>query len=675
MASTSSISKMQQSQQQQFSTSDDDDDDDDDNEMMKQILATHSDHNYHKVDVRPHLQLIDEIFRHSTTHFQRTNIHDPEVSSHMESLDKQSQKVDFLGMLEALACTIHKVSCEISCRCTGGGDVHSTTMALLSNTLSRFSWDEKVIVALAAFAVIYGEFWLVEELYGTHPLANAIALLKQLPHIFEQPRETRSLMRLKFKALWTLIKAMLDVTNGIVQINELPRQHFANDQLPMSVADTIIRSAVYWTIRSVVACASHITGFIDHYNYRSLSFTTEAYTKLVRLFETIHYDNMEILNALIYGHNVNVGVEALRRMSVLLLISDLDISQEEILILEQMYMESRHQPLKPESTYEVVWLPVVDMTLPWTEARERDFDRLQVNMRWYSVRHPFLINPAVIKYIKEMWHFNKKPIFVVLDPQGRVVNHNAYHMLWIWGSHAFPFTSMREEALWKEESWRLEFLVNGIDLQILNWIVEERFICLYGAEDIDWIRKFTTTARAVAQAARIPLEMVYVGKSNPKDRVRRNNDIITAEKLSHCWPDLTFTWFFWIRLESMWYSKMQHGNTIENDPIMKEIITMLTFDGSEQGWALISKGSANMAKAKGDMILNCFKNYDVWKENVDLKGFIQALNDHLKQLHTDPHHCSRLNLPVSLGMIPMKVVCIECGRNMEKSVTYSCCID
>ncbi|KAJ4974390.1 hypothetical protein NE237_007564 [Protea cynaroides] len=242
-------------------------------------------------------------------------------------------------------------------------------------------------------------------------------------------------------------------------------------------------------------------------------------------------------------------------------------------------------------------------------------------MRWYSVHRPSFIHPAVIKYIKEVWRFNKKPILVVLDPQGSVVSPNALDMMWVWGRLAFPFTSMTEEALWKEATWGLELLVHDIDQHVINWIMEERFICLYGGEDIEWIRKFTTTTRAVAQEAGIPFEMVYVGKSKHKDQVGRNISVITMEKLSHCWPDLTSIWFFWVRLESMWHSEMRLGSTIEKDHIMQEIMTMLTFDGSEQGWALISKGSTTMVKAKGDLFLECFQQYEnVWKKFVDVKG-------------------------------------------------------
>ncbi|KAI3829427.1 hypothetical protein L1987_03551 [Smallanthus sonchifolius] len=67
-----------------------------------------------------------------------------------------------------------------------------------------------------------------------------------------------------------------------------------------------------------------------------------------------------------------------------------------------------------------------------------------------------------------------------------------------------PYCGFVEEeaALWREETWRLELLVTIIDNNILNWIREDKYISLYGGDDI----------RAMATAARIPLEMAYVGK-------------------------------------------------------------------------------------------------------------------------------------------------------------------
>jgi len=218
----------------------------------------------------------------------------------------------------------------------------------------------------------------------------------------------------------------------------------------------------------------------------------EAYNTLVRLFETSHLDNMKILRAMIYskddlplfdGHTKRrVSVDVLRRKIVMLFVSDIDISHEELFVLIQIYNDT-HQG-KIERNYEIVWLPIIDRYTPWTPAKEAAFDQLVSTMPWYSLHHPSLLDPAVIKYIRDVWRFDKRPLLVVLDPQGKVVCPNALHMMWIWGSLAFPFTSNREEALWREETWRLEFLVDEIDPAILQWVCDcSGIIYIYEALD------------------------------------------------------------------------------------------------------------------------------------------------------------------------------------------------
>ncbi|KAJ8531123.1 hypothetical protein K7X08_025854 [Anisodus acutangulus] len=75
---------------------------------------------------------------------------------------------------------------------------------------------------------------------------------------------------------------------------------------------------------------------------------------------------------------------------------------------------------------------------------------------------------------------------------------------------------------------------------------------------------------------------IYVGKSSNKDRVRRINSIIRKENLCYCLDDVMSVWYFWTRLESMF----QLGQTIKDDKIMQEVLTMLSFDASDRGWAL-----------------------------------------------------------------------------------------
>ncbi|KAJ6302280.1 hypothetical protein OIU77_016379 [Salix suchowensis] len=303
------------------------------------------------------------------------------------------------------------------------------------------------------------------------------------------------------------------------------------------------------------------------------------------------------------------------------------------------------------------------------------FKSMQSSMPWFTVYHPSLIEKPVIKFIKEVWHFRSRPILVVLDPQGKLVCPNALHMMWIWGSNAFPFTSLREESLWRDETWRLELLVDDIDPMILNWIKEGKYIFLYGGDDIEWARKFTNNARAVAQAAGIPLEMVYVGKSrNRREKILRLMATITVEKLSYIWQDLTMIWFFWTRLESMLYSKIQLGELDDHDPMMQEIKKLLSYD-REGGWAVLSNGSNIVVNGHSSTILPALMEYDLWKDQVPVKGFDLALEEHHRTIHGISHPCCRFDFPMTMGRIPETMKCPECNRAMENFSTFLCCHD
>ncbi|XP_021720195.1 protein SIEVE ELEMENT OCCLUSION B-like [Chenopodium quinoa] len=697
MSSAPSHRQMARSERRMFAASDD-------STMLKQIQGTHAPDG-RDVDVRPILEIIEDVFQRAA----------PSIpGAHIESLDDKTGAavVDENGMLEALAFVIQKVSCEITCKCAGGGDAHATTMALLS-LLSSYSWDAKVAIALTALAIAYGEFGLVVQLFSSHPLAKSVAVLKQLPDVMEHSNALKS----RFEALNNLIGAMLDVTKRIVEFRQLPQQYISAEQRPLSVAMTHIPTAAYWTIRSVVACATQIFSLIGM-SYEYVTSTTEAwelsslahkernihdhlmqqlalcyqhidekkhieaYNNLVRILDLPQLDNTRILRHLIYlkddmmplyekPTNSRVHVEALRRKTVLLLISDFDVTEEELMILNQIYRKSRS---KPELQYEIVWIPIIDKTVPWSDALQQRFEQLESMMSWYTLHHPKIMEPAAIRYIREVWNFEKKMILVTLDPQGKVVCQNALHMYLIWGNIAYPFTTMKEEALWRDESWTLELFVDDIKPEILDWAHEGRYVCVYGGEDMEWIKRFTHTAKEVAAAAGITLELVYAGKSNAKERMRKIVTTIDRDGLSHYLPDLNSMWYFWIRLECMLYSKMQHGKGVESDPIMQEVMTVLSFDGSDQGWATMWFGLTDMARSKGDTILDCLMMFEDWKENASRIGFLPALKEHLQALHT-PHHCNRLILPGVGGGIPERVVCAECGRPMEKYFMYRCCTD
>jgi len=175
----------------------------------------------------------------------------------------------------------------------------------------------------------------------------------------------------------------------------------------------------------------------------------------------------------------------LRKKTVLLLISDLDIAIEDIEYLHLIYKDPN---AKHGSQLEIVWLPIVEINPrsdAWDMTHQQKFEELQSIMPWYTVHHPSIIEPAVIKYIREVWHFSKRVIIVALDPQGKLASPNALHMIRIWGSLAFPFTKEREEALWKEESWKLSLIIDGLDDgTISKWVQTSSLTIVFSSRAI-----------------------------------------------------------------------------------------------------------------------------------------------------------------------------------------------
>ncbi|GMP29472.1 hypothetical protein CsSME_00004563 [Camellia sinensis var. sinensis] len=613
----------------------------DDNVMMKQIQGSHNPDG-REIDVKPILHIVVDI-----------------LSRHHASRNQH--------------CPAYK--CQI------GMDGHQITISLFT-VLSNYSWDAKLVLALAAYASNFGAFWLLAQMYTSNQLTKSMALLKRLPVTVEHSGPVKS----RFDALNTLITAMLDLTRCIVALKDLPSSYVTQEVPALSAVIATIPTAVYWTVRGIVACATQITSLtsltsLTSMGYEFITSATEAWElsslahkinsihdhlkkqlelcyqlveekrnleaceSLVRLMEMIHLDNMKVLRALSFAKDDLLPLfdgsakrrVLLRRKNVLLLISGLDISMDELSILEQIYNDSRHQGTRLDNLYEMVWIPVVDRSVQWTDPMQKQFERLQSTMPWF---------------IREKWHFRNEAILVVLDPQGKVVSPNAIHMMWIWGSNAFPFTSAREEALWREETWKIELLVNGIDQTILNWVRDGKYIFLYGGDDLEWIRRFTTRATAVARDARILLEMVYVGNSSKREQVRRV--IQTQEPM---------IWFFWTRLESMLFSKIQLGRKL------------LSYDKSG-GWAVLCRGSEVVVNGHGTTVLPTLVEYeDIWKINVPTNGFDKLFKDHHDKLHRITHPCCRFEFPSVAGRIPESVKCPECLRVMEKHIIFICCHD
>ena len=191
---------------------------------------------------------------------------------------------------------------------------------------------------------------------------------------------------------------------------------------------------------------------------------------------------------------------------------------------------------------------------------------------------------------------------------------------------------------------------------------------------MEWIRKFTKEAKAIAAAVRIPLEMVYVGKATKKEQVRRVIANIVQEKLSSCWQDPATIWFFWTRLESMLFSKIQLGKDEEHDLVMQQVKRVLSFD-REGTWAVLSRGSSVLVNEHGNILWPALFEYEQWKEKVALQGFDIAFQNYLASLRANSNPCCRFEFSHYAGKIPENMKCPECHHNMEKYTTFLCCHD
>ncbi|KAK9691601.1 hypothetical protein RND81_09G207000 [Saponaria officinalis] len=673
----------------------------DDHALTRQIQKLHFP-DARNVDVRPLFQLVEEIIDRSTQTIEGSS---RGVISDREAMEGK-RALYGLEEVPELPLIVERISSEISCKILSGSNSHETTLSVLKN-LGSFTWEAKVVLTLAAFAMTYGDFWLLVQIYSTNSLAKSMALIKRLPMIVEHVGSFKN----QFEATNNLIRAMLETTRCIVEFGELPAAHITAEDPEVKAAMSHFPIAIYWVIRSCVAAATQIATLSSRGLDQNLAAVTEArelanwahklkiisehlrstlsnlykilaekrdfdaYNKIVQIiYHEMHIDNMKVLKSVIYpGDDVpplydgptkkRVYLEVLRRKHVLLLVSGLDISHEELYNLEQSYTESRTH------AFEIVWIPVVDRSVPWSDAMQVQLETLQKSMPWYSVHHPSIISNAAIQFFRNDWHFKGRPILVVLSPQGKVLNENAIHMMWIWQNLAFDFTSAREMQLWEQERWKLELLVDNIDPKIQEWIREGKYIFVYGGDDIDWIRKFTTQARAVANALKIPLEMVYVGRSHNKELVRRVCAIIMVEQLSHCWQEPSWVWYFWTRIESMIHSKVKLEKIDDHgDIILQEIQRLHSHDKTHGGWALLSKGSSILVHGPGKIALTALEEIEKWRGEGMEPGYINHFVGHYMKMFP----CHRLDFPANVK-IPNSMFCSDCRRSMQKYHSFICC--
>lgn len=163
---------------------------------------------------------------------------------------------------------------------SSGENIQETVLEIL-NALSSFFWAGKGVIALAAFAVNYGEFWLVEQLHSTNPVAESLAVLEQLPTEVEQ-----SLM---FQEMANLIKVVLNLTKCICESVDLQAHKYLNSDMPV-VKNMMVQipEYTYWIIRSIVTCQSQLSNLnASEYVQTPMAFISFLFIKPLPRFKLL----------------------------------------------------------------------------------------------------------------------------------------------------------------------------------------------------------------------------------------------------------------------------------------------------------------------------------------------------------------------------------------------------
>ncbi|VVA25853.1 PREDICTED: cyclic nucleotide-gated [Prunus dulcis] len=122
-------------------------------------------------------------------------------------------------LLQGLCYPIQKIYSELSCQCSGGGDLDASMMELL-RTLKCYRWETKVVLTLAAFAVYNGEFRLMAQLRIKNPSVKYAAILKQLS------------VKSQLKAIDKIIESIIKVTKCFVEYVEMIQSNCISGDTP-----------------------------------------------------------------------------------------------------------------------------------------------------------------------------------------------------------------------------------------------------------------------------------------------------------------------------------------------------------------------------------------------------------------------------------------------------------
>ena len=148
--------------------------------------------------------------------------------------------------------------CQMACKPPGE---ESNTGKKILEKLTKYSWDAKAVLTLAAFALDYGDFWLLAHLHASEKSAKWVGILKGVPTIVTESWLQKH--KLAIIKIDQLIKSTVGAIDCILVLEGLSDRYAEEDLQELSEAMYYIPLDVYYAIITVVASTTQMCCLIN----------------------------------------------------------------------------------------------------------------------------------------------------------------------------------------------------------------------------------------------------------------------------------------------------------------------------------------------------------------------------------------------------------------------------
>ncbi|XP_024193626.1 protein SIEVE ELEMENT OCCLUSION B [Rosa chinensis] len=577
-------------------------------------------------------------------------------------------------------CILKSICCEISsCKdkaCSGEEISIQTRTEVIFDKLKPYAWEAKAVLALAAFALEYGDFWHLAQLYGQcNQLTDSVTTLKRVPDVKAPLKKCEG----EVLELNRLIKDTLEVTRLICKVEDLYIHNRTEDAPTLYAAVECIPICVFWTITAIVACAAKVIDLTSdeemphdlpdvvpkiqriREKLNKLHGTCVKEIDVAKSCKRLHRKMVdaqrtlkitEVINTLILftdngklpvisvGSNEEVKSETfadlVKENSVLFYISSLEnITDVDISDLIQVYDEIQ----KNNRKWRMVWIPIVE---DWTKNQNEKFEKWGSKMPWYKVR---FLSSIVIKYLEQEWSYTGITMSMVMDPRGQRQFHNALDLI---RRHKNKFFDILDNVSVIESIFG-----NMKNKKLEEWSKDDTVcIFLYGDMDesrINELKKKVEEAKDTIKDFGMSIELHRVEGNEAKALWSGIGSLLT-----------------------------DYLGQVEYKTVKKELCQLLSYKNHGE-WIIVSQGYDLITSGHPATICDVLKNMSQWKQDESktsrktstFGNYFQEDHKTMTQL-SDHNYCCEFDIS---GNPPKNLDCPVCGCSMKTTpiIRYKCC--